>query len=185
MESFDPIVCPQCKLGFAPGTTLCPVCKVGLLSGDEPNETPLPVILQDDLSYLEELRTAAAEWTRHLQDKLAQAGILYRTEVSDRRRRLFSIYVRPDDLARAKDIDQEVFTMEVPGSGQMRPVEDLDFSSCPGCGSRLGERDRECAGCGLVLFPTDGWTCSNCDEPVEVDVEACPHCGAGIDWSKA
>jgi len=69
---------------------------------------------------------------------------------------IFSVYVRPEDLPRAGNIDREVFASEVPGSKEMPLVEDVDFSSCPGCGNRLGDRDRECSGCGLVLFPNRG-----------------------------
>jgi len=184
MVNLDPVVCPKCKVGFAPGTVLCPICKVRLVSGSESREALAPPVLTVDSSSLEELRTASSDWIRHLQDKLTHEEIPHRTELSDRREMIFSVYVRPEDLPRAKNIDQEVFASEVPGSKEMALVEDVDFSSCPGCGNRLGDRDRECSGCGLVLFPTEGWRCRNCNGTVEVDIDICPHCGAGIDWTK-
>ena len=185
MINVDPVVCPQCKVGFAPGTVLCPICKITLISGGDAGQVPAPVVLSDDLWTLEELRTASSGWIRHLQDRLAQAEIPHRTELSDRREMLFSIYVRPADLTRAKDIDEKVFALEVPEGERMPRPETLDFSICPGCGNRLGERDRECSSCGLVLFPTEGWKCGNCNGAVAVDVTVCPHCGGGIDWTKA
>jgi RNA polymerase subunit RPABC4/transcription elongation factor Spt4 len=188
MADFDSVVCPQCKVGFAPDTAICPICKIPLVSEDEfedePGETPEPVILDDDLSSLIELRAADVAWIHHLQDKLAEAGIPHHIEQSDPPRMLFSVYVRPEDLPRAKDIDEKVFAVEVPESEGMPHVEELDFSSCPGCGNRLGEKDLKCSSCGLVLSPTDRWSCSNCDEVVEANVTVCPHCGCDIDWSE-
>ncbi len=189
MADFDSVVCQKCKVGFAPDTAICPICKVPLVSEDEfeddLSETPEPVILDDDLSSVEELRTARVDWVHHLQDKLAEAGIPHRIELSDPRRRFFSVYVRPGDLPRAKDIDDKVFALEVPESEGMRHIEDLDFWSCPGCGNRLEEKDLKCSSCGLVLFPTEGWRCRNCNEEVQFKVAMCPHCGFGIHWSNA
>jgi len=62
---------------------------------------------------------------------------------------LFSVYVRPEDFPIAKNIDEKVFAAEVPDSQGMPHLEDLDFSSCPGCGNRLGENDLKCSSCGL------------------------------------
>ena len=184
----DSVVCPKCKVGFAPDTAICPICKIPLVSEDnfeeEPGETPEPVLLDDDLSSLKELRQADVAWIHHLQDKLAETGIPHRIEQSDPPRMLFSVYVRPEDLPRAKDIDDKVFAEEVPGSEGMLHIEDLDFSSCPGCGNRLGENDLKCSSCGLDLSPTGRWSCSNCDEVVEANVTVCPHCGCDIDWSE-
>jgi len=188
MADYDSVFCPKCRVGFAPDTAICPVCKIPLTSEqdfeDEPGEVPEPVILEDDISSLKELRRADVGWIHHLQDKLAEAGIPHRIEQSLPRRMLFSVYVRPEDLPAAKDIDGEVLAEEIPDSAGMLPVEDLDFSSCPGCGNRLGEKDLKCGSCGLVLLPTEGWRCDNCNEEIEFEVAVCPHCGSIIDWSK-
>jgi RNA polymerase subunit RPABC4/transcription elongation factor Spt4 len=184
MADLDEVICPRCKLGFAPDTATCPICNIPLVSEEWSNETPSPVILTDDLSSLKELRAADLDWIHHLQDKLAEAGIPHRIEVSDPRYRFFSVFVRPEDLLRAKDVDDKVFAVEVPDGEGMPPVEKLDFWSCPGCGNRLGEKDLKCSNCGLVLFQADDWRCSNCDGIVEVNVSVCPHCGCDIDWSK-
>ena len=184
MADLDSVVCPQCKVGFAPDTAVCPICKIPLVSADESGETPAPVILTDDLTSLEGLRTADSDWIHHLQDKLAEAGIPHRIEVSDGRRMFFSVYVRPEDLSRAKEVDDEVFALEVPDSEGMPRVEELDFWSCPGCGSPLGEKELKCSNCGLVLSPTEGWRCSRCSGVVGLNAAVCPHCGSDIDWSK-
>jgi hypothetical protein len=187
MADSDSVVCPQCKVGFAPDTAICPICKIPLVSEDEfedePGETPKPVILNEDLSSLKELWTAGIDWIHHMQDKLAEAGIPHCIEQSDPPHMSFSVYVRPEDLPRAKDTDDKVFAVEMPGVEEMPRVEELDFSSCPGCGNRLGENDLKCSSCGLVLFPTEGWRCSHCNEDVEFEVAVCPHCGCDIDWS--
>jgi hypothetical protein len=188
MADPDSVVCSKCKVGFAPGTETCPICKIPLVSEDEfedePGETPEPIILDDDISSLKELRTADVDWIHHLQDKLAEAGIPHCIEQSAPRRMLFSLYVRPEDLDRAKDIDEKVFAVEVPDGEGMPHAEDLDFSSCPACGNRLEENDLKCSSCGLDLSPTDRRKCSICDEVIEANAAVCPRCGCDIDWSK-
>ena len=191
MADYDSVVCPKCKVGFAPDTAICPICKIPLVSEgefedefyEEPGETPKPIILDDDISSLKELRTADVDWIHHLQDKLAEAGIPHCIEQSAPRRMLFSVYVRPEDLPRAKDIDEKVFAEEVPDGEGMPDVEGLDFSSCPGCGNWLGDNDLKCSNCGLNLSPPDRRKCPNCGEMIEANVRVCPHCGRDVDWS--
>ena len=189
MADLDSVFCPKCRVGFSPDTAICPICRIPLASEDEfedePGETPEPIILEDDLSSLEKLRTADPAWIHHLQDELAEARIPHRIEQSYPRRMLFSLYVRPEDLPAAKDIDDRVFAVEVPEGEGMSHVEDLDFSSCPGCGNRLDENDLKCSSCGLDLSPIDHWKCSNCSEVIEDNVAVCPHSGCDIDSSKA
>jgi hypothetical protein len=187
MADYNSVFCPKCKVGFAPGIAVCPFCNIPLTSErdveDELGETPEPVIIDDDLSSLKELRAADVSWMHHLQDKLSEAGIPHRIEQTDPPRMLFSVYVRDEDLPRAKDIDEKVFAVEVPDSEGMPHVEDLDFSSCPGCGHRLGENDLKCNSCGLDLSPAEHWECGNCGEAIEINVAVCPHCGYDIDSS--
>jgi RNA polymerase subunit RPABC4/transcription elongation factor Spt4 len=188
MADFDSVVCRKCKVGFAPGTAICPICRIPIASEEafeeEPGETPKPIILDDDISSLKELRSADIDWTHHLQDKLAEAGIPHCIEQSAPRRMVFSVYVRPEDLSRAKDIDEKVFAVEVPDGDGLADVGDLDFLACPGCGNRLGENDLKCSSCGLDLSPTERRKCSNCDEVIEANVAVCPRCGCDIDWSE-
>jgi RNA polymerase subunit RPABC4/transcription elongation factor Spt4 len=191
MVDSDSVVCPKCNVGFAPDTAVCPICKIPLVSEDESDELvdefseiPAPIILDDDLSSLNKLRTADVGWVHHLQDELAEARIPHCIEQSQPRRMVFSVYVRPEDLPRAKEIDERVFAREVPDGEGMSHAEDLDFSSCPGCGNRLGENDLKCSSCGLDLSPTDRRKCSNCEEVIEVNITVCPYCGCKVDWNK-
>jgi RNA polymerase subunit RPABC4/transcription elongation factor Spt4 len=177
---FEGVICPHCNIGFAPDTARCPICKGFLVPKDEYKATPDPIVLDDDLSSLARLRTDGVDWITHLQAKLAETGIPHRTVPSDppRIRLSFSIYVRPEDLARAKAIDDKVFAKEVPESAGMRSVEDLDFWSCPACGNRLGEKDLTCGSCGLALSPPDVRWCGTCSAMLEADVAVCPRCGS-------
>jgi len=188
MADYDSVVCPKCKVGFSPDTTICPICKVPLVFEgkfeDEPSEAPEPIILDDDISSLKGLRAADVEWIHHLKDKLAEARIPHCIEQSDPRRMLFTVYVRPEDLPRAKDIDEKVFAEEVPDGEGMPHVEDLDFSHCPACGNQLGENDLKCRSCGLNLSPADQRKCPNCHEVIEATLRICPYCGCDIDLSK-
>ncbi len=159
MAGLDEVFCPKCGMGFAPDTATCPICKVSLVSEpeaeDEESETPEPIILDDPVSSLEKLRTGGVEWIHHLQDKLAAEEIPHRIEPYEPRGRFFSVYVQPENLPRAKEIDDEVFAAEVPDSEGMQQIEDLDFSVCPGCGNPLGEKDLKCGNCGLNFSPPD------------------------------
>jgi RNA polymerase subunit RPABC4/transcription elongation factor Spt4 len=188
MPDYDSVVCPKCKVGFAPDTAICPICKIPLISEDEfeeaPGEARKPIILDDDISSLEKLRTADVAWIHHLQDKLAEAGIPHCIEQSAPRRMLFSVYVRLEDLPRAKEIDEKVFTEEVPDSEGMPHAEDLDFSCCPACGNRLWENDLKCSSCGLNLSLADHRKCTNCQEMIDANVGVCPHCGCDVDCGK-
>jgi len=192
MPHYDSVVCPKCKVGFAPDTAICPICKVPLVSEgefedefeDESGELPEPILLDDDISSLKKLRTADVNWIHHLQDKLAEVGIPHCIEQSAPRRMLFSLYVRPEDLPRAKDMDEKVFAEEVPDGEGMPNVEGLDFSFCPACGNRLGENDLKCSSCGLNLSPADRRKCTNCEEMIEADVGVCPHCGCDVGCGK-
>ena len=189
MGDFDSVVCPRCKVGFSPDTAVCPVCHIPLVpeepledgSEDQLEGPPVALILTDDLSSLKELRTADPEWIYHLQEKLVEAEIPHRIEASGRRLKRCTVYVRQEDLVKAKEIDDKIFEQEVPdGEGMSRP-EELDFWTCPGCGYRLGENDLKCSSCGLVLQSTEGWRCPDCDGIVNGNVKVCPHCGAEID----
>ena len=183
---FDGVICPQCNIGFAPDTARCPICKGYLVPKDEYKAAPDPIILNDDLSSLAKLRTDGVDWITHLQAKLAEAGIPHLTVPSDppRIRLSFSIYVRPEDLARAKAIDDKVFAKEVPESEGMRRVEELDFWSCPACGNRLGEKDLTCDSCGLALSPPDVQWCGTCSEMLAADVAKCPRCGSSVSMNR-
>jgi RNA polymerase subunit RPABC4/transcription elongation factor Spt4 len=184
--NFEGVICPQCNVGFAPDTARCPICKGFLVPKDEYKATPDPIVLHDDLSSLVKLRTDGVDWITHLQDKLAEASIPHRTVPSDppRIRMSFSIYVRPEDLPRAKAIDDEVFAKEVPESEGMHHVEDLDFWSCPACGNRLGEKDLTCSSCGLALSAPEVQFCGTCNMLLAPDIAKCPRCGSNVGLSR-
>jgi RNA polymerase subunit RPABC4/transcription elongation factor Spt4 len=178
---FEEVICPRCNVGFAPDTVRCPICKTAVVTKSDYHATPSSVALQGDLSSLVKLRTAGVKWIYRLQDRLTEAGIPDRTELADPpdMRRSFTIYVRPEDLPRAKSIDDELFAKEVPESEGMCRVEGLDFWTCPACGNRLGEKDLTCNSCGLVLSPPEDRHCGRCGEMIAIDAAVCPHCGSG------
>jgi hypothetical protein len=181
MAGLDSVICPRCRVGFAPDTISCPICRGPLVSDEgleeDYEETPAPILLDDDVESLKELRTAGTDWIHHLQDKLAEAGIPHRIEMSGHHLTVCSVYVRPGDLGRATEIDSLVYAREVPDAEKMPRLEQLDFWACPACGNRLGEKDLTCGSCGLFLDPTETPRCLSCGEKVEMNLEACPRCG--------
>ncbi len=180
MKNLDPVYCPKCKLGFAPDIRICPSCKIALSPKDEEfGVTAEPANLQEDVAILALLRTEGAAWIRRLQEMLDAAGILHRTIVTERRFHLLSLYVRHEDLEVASRIDHELYRLEVPGTEEVQPTADLDFTVCPGCGNYLEDRDRECGSCGLRMAPAER-RCLRCDEELADGHPWCPRCGTKV-----
>lgn len=180
MKNLEPVYCPRCKLGFAPGTRFCPSCKIAFSPKDEEFGVPAePVNLQEDVAILALLRTETAAWIRRLQKNLDDAGIPHRTTVAERRFHLLSLYVRPADFEEASRIDHEVYKLEVPGTEEVKHTADLDFTACPGCGDFLEDRDRECRSCGLRMAGKER-RCLRCDEELEDEHERCARCGTKV-----
>jgi len=184
MRDSGTMFCPRCGLGFAPGTPSCPACHVGLVGSDarDAGARDGRAVLHDDPATLEHLRTAPASWIRELQQALDDAAIPCRTVISSSANPDLTISVRPRDLERARAIDQVVFARQVPGTDGLRSAEELDFQTCPGCGSSLAETDRECAECGLSLVQPEIWACGACGQELQPPVGRCPSCFTAVTW---
>ena len=182
MESLGPVYCRQCKLGFSTDTRLCPSCGIELVREQELDAVTDEVDGEIDVSDLNLLRTCDAGWGRNLLEKLTDNGISFRA-LPHRRSGIMSVYVADEFIDRAKRIDHEVFQAQVPGTESVRYAKDLPFGACPACRTPLGELDKECRSCGLVMSGS-GWICTSCQGELQGEEKHCPHCGEKVDWDK-
>ena len=182
MLNLNPVFCPKCKLGFSPATVSCPSCGLELvpeeeIAADDNIESEI------DVSDLILLRTEQVHWIQNLVDRLGETEIPFRV-LSHNVGGAVSVYVRNEDLERARRIDHEVYKLEVQGTEELRYSRDLEFGSCPACGASLEKLEKECRSCGLIMSGR-GWRCTNCQGELEGDEEVCSHCGEEINWDEA
>jgi hypothetical protein len=101
------------------------------------------------------LRGATFEWAHALSERLAAAEIECRVESTSEVRSRdggWAVYVRPEDLERAREIDRDVLRQVMPDLPEDFDPSALDTSRCPACGEPVAEGAAECAGCGLALL---------------------------------
>ena len=159
-------ICPQCEAEYLATASECVECRVALVHPEQ-----LASAEVEDLPRASELtciRAASVAWTRALSGRLSEAGIPHRVEAirehadaddddSVRKRPNFrlpcGVYVRPDDLRAAAEIDADFMRSQIPDlpDGHEMSGGSQDAESCPACGERVSLDTRECPGCGLML----------------------------------
>jgi len=104
---------------------------------------------------LQLVRSAQLDWIHALAERLTEAGIPRQVNPLTERRATDStwgLYVRPADLARAKEIDREVMLEVMPDIPEDFDPSTHDTGQCPACGEPTPEGASECASCGLALL---------------------------------
>ena len=159
-------VCPQCEAEYLATAIECVECRVALVHPEQ-----LASAEVEDLPPASELtciRAASVAWTRALSGRLSEVGIPHRVEAirehadaddddSVRKRPNFrlpcGVYVRPDDLRAAAEIDADFMRSQIPDLPDGHEISggSQDAESCPACGERVRLDTRECPGCGLML----------------------------------
>lgn len=159
----DERICPECGAEYLPHVTECPACEVPTRSALDP---PPPRAVAGQALALPEgveavgLRSAPLPWAQELADLLADHGVpsrIARLEAcgtggscSDR----YTVFVRPEDLQQAVQVDHDHLSRQVPES--FTDLAQVPGDRCPACGAAVGEGDGECPDCGLVLAPAAG-----------------------------
>lgn len=167
MELFK--VCPQCGSEFVPRVETCVDCGSPLVWADQrvlemQQAGAAPADSSDELPEdAVPLRQAGLSWIDHLARALSDRGIqpFIREEVTPdpdpaSSRRLgsfgqgwyYTLYVRPEDLDLAEEIDKEVYAREMPGTGR---ADVNETNNCPACGASLRSSDTACSSCGLEI----------------------------------
>ena len=91
----------------------------------------------------------------------------------------YGLYVLPDDLDAAKEIDRAHWLKGAPehASSYRYTAQELK-GACPACETALPEGAAECPECGLTVGATETAECPACEADVPADAEKCPNCGA-------
>ncbi len=101
------------------------------------------------------LRSAALDWVHALAERLGEAEIPCEVLSVDQTRSrdgTWAVYVRPADLARAREVDAAVLREVVPDIPEGFDPARLDTERCPACEEPVLEGATECAACGLALL---------------------------------
>lgn len=149
-------VCPKCGSEFQPHVTQCIDCG----SATETRlESPLGGLEaapeeRDDLSVPSEgeacsVRVGDYPAALDLAAWLEEHGVPCRVRRHSTERRSYAVWVAPEDLERALELDRENFAAQVPDAPDM-PIE-LPADRCPACGARIAPTAPECPDCGLVV----------------------------------
>lgn len=169
MELFK--VCPECGSEFVARVDACIDCGGPLVWADQralemqamsaspasPPAEPSGEIPEDAVP----IRQASLSWIDHLARALSDRGIqpFIREEVTPDPNAIniqgafghgwyYTLYVRPEDLDLAEEIDKEVYAREMPGTGR---AEANVTTGCPACEGFLRSSDTACPSCGLEI----------------------------------
>jgi ribosomal protein L40E len=159
-------VCPECAGEYRPDVERCADCGVPLVHPEEiafrdARELPLS-------GGLVALRTAPIAWVRALAQDLAGKAIPYGVDRRKARSEgLLTLYVRRQDQAMAKAVDEararieaplvpeEEEAIEGPASGMPFGEEGVDYKVCLRCGGEYRLDAERCADCGgELMIPT-------------------------------
>ena len=156
-----PKVCPSCRDEFVHAATVCAQCDVELVL---PENLPTPVAQTfPPASELACVRVAASGWSLGLAERLVEHDIRHRVELveSDGSAQVYGVFVLPEDLEVAREIDAEHARREIPDLPEGFDPRDMREGSvdlgeasedvCPACGDALDSAAQECGGCGLFL----------------------------------
>jgi hypothetical protein len=154
-------VCPECRVEYRQTAETCVDCRVPLVhpeavAGDDEALEDFP-----PASELACVRVAPLAWIHALSAGLQERGVTLRVEraraedAPDGQRagifgnvdQLFGLYVRPEDLELARELDASIVGQIVPEEAP--PVAEGEDETCPACGDTLAADAVECPGCGL------------------------------------
>ncbi len=153
--ALPPKLCPECGEEYVHSAVHCVHCEVALVHAEE----LAPAASGPELPPAAELtpiRMAAADWALALSERLVEEGIPHRVEAVAEAQRgarggRYVVYVRPEHAARARALDAEQLTREIPDLPEDWQAAAPEGEGCPACGAAVAESDSECPDCGLAL----------------------------------
>lgn len=147
--------CPECGEDFLATATVCSDCGVPLRLAAELEGAGAGPALEGELVLL---RAEGPAWIEQLADRLRAADIPSRVEIIDPERfkarsgvsgTACGLFVRPGDLARAREIDAAVQREQIPDLPES--ASEGESEGCPACGAAVAPEASECPDCGLFL----------------------------------
>jgi predicted amidophosphoribosyltransferase len=199
-------LCPRCGSEYQMRVERCLDCGATLVVAREGQGAIVPEPMKTEETPAippgaVHLRTAAVAWIGRLSEDLDEAGIRHWVTPPVWRRDP-SLYVSPDDLEAASQVDHQRYALEVPevAAGDAQPrraarparrepsADDLGIKVCPSCGGEFQLWAEKCADCGVPLVrPWDVDSAPRSEPqvlaPVPVqsdDPGLCPACGERI-----
>lgn len=158
--ALPPKVCPRCREEYLHSVSVCVHCDVTLVLAGELVEASEPGLPPS--SELHCLRACDGGWAVALSELLREAGIPHRVDrvasSPEGGRHAYAVWIRRDDLERARPIDEAHAARQVPDfpedvDAEYREAElhEGGDQACPACGERVEPHHDECSGCGLFL----------------------------------
>jgi hypothetical protein len=156
------LYCPRCESEFVPSASRCESCDVALVS-----DLAAVVDQVDEMPPINELvcvRAASMGWAQGLSESLAEAGISHRIEAvrddedddalseAPNARLPFGVWVLEADLVRARSIDEDYLSGQIPDLPTEGTDDEAAGDACPACGDAVPESASECPGCGLAMI---------------------------------
>jgi predicted amidophosphoribosyltransferase len=154
-------MCPRCREEYLATVELCVHCGVALVAAGElpPEEQAAPL---PPLEELVRVRVENPVWIQTLADHLAEEGIPSRVELLDgdgpvarRHGAPCALYVRPDDVERARQVDEELLRVQLPDLPEGADTGWSEAEGCPACGAAVDAHATECPDCGLGFAEDD------------------------------
>ena len=150
--------CPECGEEYTRAVARCAHCDVALVPAGSVVEPPPPEFPAID--RLACVRVGPLPWTRALSQALTELGVEHRVERDVRGEAergpdpalfggetLSGVWVRPEQPARAAELDRQLFAALEPDRAEASEGEE----SCPACGDPLAPDALACPGCGLAF----------------------------------
>ena len=156
--ALPPKICPDCREEYLHSVQSCVHCEVPLVLEEQLEDVPVEGLAPS--SDLATVRTASAGWALALSERLVGAGIAHRVEevsegASQGGAQPYSVFVRAQDLERARVIDAEQMEREIPDLPEDWETAGQAGDGCPACGAELADEASECPECGLALALTE------------------------------
>ncbi len=172
--------CPDCAGEYELHGEVCADCGKPLVFKSESGALPPPLREQDEGVCLREGRIDdLSELSGLLAKKHIRNVVQLHRESPKAGTARYGLYVLPDDLDAAKEIDRAHWLKGAPehASSYRYTAQELK-GACPACETALPEGVAECPECGLTVGATETAECPACEADVPVDAEKCPNCGA-------
>lgn len=150
-------ICPSCGVEYLHTASECSDCHVALRYPEEIAAAVSEEGADELTGELVLLRAEGAAWIEELAGSLDDAGIPFRTGPvggagSRARTGAIGLYVRPEDVERARAIDAEHLREQIPDMPDEVAAPGGE-DECPACGAPCPAEASECPDCGLVFAP--------------------------------
>ncbi|UCH83344.1 MAG: zinc ribbon domain-containing protein [Candidatus Latescibacterota bacterium] len=175
-------VCSQCGEEYSIKAEVCADCGGTLVLPQDYEKRHVPLAEGEEVHLV---REGPVGYLQELEVEMKKKGIraviqfLGGTPGTCPSKTRYGLYVRPNDLDAAKEIDHDYWIKGAPDKGASFRYDEQELKGvCPACDTAIPDNTVECPECGLVVrYDDDVATCPECNTPVGDEIEKCPKCG--------